>query len=290
MTFCCTFCNNEFSTKSNMAQHQKRAKYCLKLQETTIQADKLICSCGITFATASNLNRHRQSCIECCPEQCRRKVLVCECGREFSRRDSLTRHKANSCTLKKPTPSPQPSEAVQLEMLKVMAELAQNQGTTNNTTNKTVQTINLQPLTQNYMQTEGNRLLTEQIVMEGRQPEIAGKILSSRVRVADKSRKKIEYQDEEGNLSNDSRKLTQGFFKAIQGKNKELTDEAYREIHRMVDEYIAADNAGTQEFTRLLTAGTDLQNMLMAINNVVDGVENDQSEDLINKTIKKIVN
>jgi len=274
-----------------MQSHQKKAKYCLKLQETVAQPDdvanKVFCICGKSYTTKSNLNRHQQSCIEV---HCQRREdaerpeekISCQCGKRFTRSDNLKVHQRVCANTKDPD--------VVGALTGVIDRLIQNPRTTNNTTNTTVNTINLQPLTQNYMQTEGNRLLTEQIVMEGRQPEIAGKILSSRVRVADKSRKKIEYQDEEGNLSNDSRKLTQGFFKAIQEKNKQLTDEAYREIHMMVDEFIAADNAGAQEFTKLLMTGTDLQNMLIAINNVVDGVENEQSEDLIKKTIKKIIN
>jgi len=251
--YICEFCRHEFTAKSSLNRHQKRAKYCLELQGEKQE-----------------------------------QQLVCECGKEFTRRDNLRRHKDRSCT-KEQVALQQPPDQ-QLEMMKIMADLVKSTGNNNNNNNTTVNTINLQPITYNYMQTEGNKLLTEQVVMEGRQPEIVGKILGSRVRVADKARKKIEYQDEEGNLSNDGKKLTQGFFKAIQGKNKELADEAYREIHRMVDEFIAADNAGAQEFTKLLMAGTDLQNMLMAINNVVDGVENEESEKLINTTIKKIIN
>ena len=47
----CEFCKNVFSTKTNLNNHQKRAKYCLKLRglnnsETNHKCD----SCGKCFS------------------------------------------------------------------------------------------------------------------------------------------------------------------------------------------------------------------------------------------------
>jgi len=149
--------------------------------------------------------------------------------------------------------------------------------------------INLQPITNNYLVTESNKHLTEQIVMEGRQPEVAVKVFDGYISIADKARKKIRFKDEEGNVSTNSKKLVQEFYKAIQSKNRELADKLYEELQVTVNEYIAQGRAGESEFTKLLTSGVDLQDRLMAITDLVDGVNNDASSKLFDATIKSII-
>ena len=59
----CEFCKNVFSTKTNLNNHQKRAKYCLKLRGLdTTQTEHICDSCGKSFSGAYELKRHIGIC------------------------------------------------------------------------------------------------------------------------------------------------------------------------------------------------------------------------------------
>jgi hypothetical protein len=62
----CEFCNNEFSNKQNLNAHQKRTKYCLKLQEVNRVIDKEKVNkcvyCLKEFNIPSNYKRHIKIC------------------------------------------------------------------------------------------------------------------------------------------------------------------------------------------------------------------------------------
>jgi len=59
----CDFCKKEFSSKGNLTNHQKTAKYCLELQG--INASNLKCDfCIKSFTCQKNLNEHLQTCKE----------------------------------------------------------------------------------------------------------------------------------------------------------------------------------------------------------------------------------
>ena len=59
----CEFCKNVFSTKTNLNNHQKRAKYCLKLRGLNTSETNHKCdSCGKCFSGAYELKRHIGIC------------------------------------------------------------------------------------------------------------------------------------------------------------------------------------------------------------------------------------
>ncbi len=58
----CQFCNNEFSNKQNLNAHQKKAKYCLKIQGIPIPNKYQCKGCNKTFEVLSNFERHKKSC------------------------------------------------------------------------------------------------------------------------------------------------------------------------------------------------------------------------------------
>ena len=59
----CEFCGNEFSNKQNLNAHQKRTKYCLKLQGVTEFNDTNTCSnCDRNFQISANYRRHLTIC------------------------------------------------------------------------------------------------------------------------------------------------------------------------------------------------------------------------------------
>jgi hypothetical protein len=62
----CEFCSNEFSNKQNLTAHQKRTKYCLKLQgvltEQISKNDYKCEHCSKIFNEPSNHKRHVKNC------------------------------------------------------------------------------------------------------------------------------------------------------------------------------------------------------------------------------------
>ena len=60
--FVCEYCKKEFSTKGNIAAHQKTTKYCLELQGKTLSDDFQCKHCIKKFTTQTNLNEHILVC------------------------------------------------------------------------------------------------------------------------------------------------------------------------------------------------------------------------------------
>ena len=57
----CQFCGNEFSNKQNLNAHQKRARYCLKLQG--IKGEEFVCKhCNKIFNSKYDYKRHILTC------------------------------------------------------------------------------------------------------------------------------------------------------------------------------------------------------------------------------------
>jgi hypothetical protein len=58
----CEFCGNKFSNKQNLNQHQKKTKYCLKLQGKTVDTEYKCDGCLKTFTIKGNLIKHQKIC------------------------------------------------------------------------------------------------------------------------------------------------------------------------------------------------------------------------------------
>jgi hypothetical protein len=58
----CQFCNRMLSSKSNLTNHQKTAKYCLKIQQKEAVREYKCPGCDKVFQQKTNRERHTQTC------------------------------------------------------------------------------------------------------------------------------------------------------------------------------------------------------------------------------------
>ena len=58
----CQFCHNVFSNKQNLNAHQKKAKYCLKIQGKVPDIEYKCLDCSKTFTIKSNFIQHQKVC------------------------------------------------------------------------------------------------------------------------------------------------------------------------------------------------------------------------------------
>jgi hypothetical protein len=59
----CKYCKANFSTKTNLNQHQRTAKYCLKIQGKDKELKYECGTCGKKFGKKFNLIRHEEKCV-----------------------------------------------------------------------------------------------------------------------------------------------------------------------------------------------------------------------------------
>lgn len=58
----CQFCHNKFSNKQNLNAHQRKVKYCLKIQGKTPAQEYKCDGCEKKFLVKNKLKRHQMSC------------------------------------------------------------------------------------------------------------------------------------------------------------------------------------------------------------------------------------
>jgi len=57
----CEYCEKLFSTKSNLTNHNKTAKYCIDKRKNN-EIDEYKCCCETIFTSKKNLDRHKKTC------------------------------------------------------------------------------------------------------------------------------------------------------------------------------------------------------------------------------------
>ena len=103
----CQYCERSFSTKGSLTNHQRTAKYCLKIQGK-ISIKKIInlkCSgCDKEFKQKGNLDRHYKRCskskkrnLDVIQKKDDIRMTCNYCYKEFSTKQSLSKHKLKIC-------------------------------------------------------------------------------------------------------------------------------------------------------------------------------------------------
>jgi len=212
----CDFCETTFSKSSNLKLHQRRARYCLQKQVSTY---KCICSCEVVGIL--NYNDHIKHCINYKAFSLEKEnQILTEKLRE--KEEHIKKLEANITVLQNKL------ENIALQSVK--------RPTVSNTNN----IITLQPLTQEWLQSQAS-LLNRSHVEKG----IAGYALfaknysfKDRVKCLDFSRKKLQFLEEDGTVIKDNKgnRICKMFFDSIKNENEEIVDEIQAEILKQVAE------------------------------------------------------
>ena len=102
----------------------------------------------------------------------------------------------------------------------------------------------------------------------------------------DRSRKKLQYKDADGELTDDGRVLAQRFFQAISERNTEILNKAYSELHNEMQDIVAKNRAGDVDVTGILTKATTLQDILIKSQKVARGEDDKFAQEFLSHLTK----
>jgi len=211
----CSFCDKNFSSKTNLKQHQKTAKYCLNLQNVGISEFECA-GCLKKYTTKNNLDRHKQNC----------NILYYKETISRLEKDLESKNKQIEILQDK-------IENIALKSI-LKPNIQHNYQNQNN--NQRINNIinNLIPITDEHLKQQAEFLTIDHIKngIDGYVQYALDFPLKNRIICTDFSRRKIKYKDSEGNLVDDPEmsKVTQKLFKAIEEKNSILVDEYIKEL------------------------------------------------------------
>jgi len=232
----CSFCDKNFSSKTNLKQHQKTAKYCLNLQNIGISEFECA-GCLKKYTTKNNLDRHKQNC----------NILYYKDTIKRLEKDLENKNKQIEILQDK-------LENIALKSI-LKPNIQHNYQNQNN--NQRINNIinNLIPITDEHLKQQAEFLTIDHIKngIDGYVQYALDFPLKNRIICTDFSRRKIKYKDSEGNLVDDPEmsKVTQKLFKAIEEKNSILVDEYIKELQDKYNILIRnPNNDMTDEETR----------------------------------------
>ena len=258
MNHVCEYCGNTFSRPSTLRKHQSNAKYCIKLQKSL-------------------------------------PAFVCDvCGKEFSRKDSLIRHKETCREQNRDRTDRLEQHISQLTFLveKILTEQPRVASTNVNNTNRNF-VANLQPINEEDIEAMALEYLTIDDLKKGVDGLVTFVLdypLGKNIICTDKSRKKIQYKDADGQLINDvgGVKLSQIFFKAINPHNQELIRNEYDLIHTKVQDILARDAADDENVANLMMEAMQMQTLGAKCDEIAQGGDNEFRTEFVNRLAKQL--
>ncbi len=240
--------------------------------------------CSSKFSRTADLLRHQRKAKYCMKE----RGLLTEpethrcpyCRSVYSRKDSLARHINSNCKhLHEATPY--------LELVRQMETLKHQIANVNN---RNVVVNNLQPITDEELRVQIENLTIDFILEGGKGfADFANTYpFKGRVLCTDKSRRKLRYRDQDGEVVDDGggHKLVQRFFQAIATCNEELISAEYNILQREVETIAQEGRAHTSDITGLLTKATRLQDLLHQCKDAAEGKDNELTQEFIKQYVR----
>jgi hypothetical protein len=224
----CEYCSKEFSSKSALNIHQKTAKYCLQLQEKSIEEiETFICNfCSKEFTLKSTLLKHIERCKNNNKKQTISELdIYIEENKKLKEERLIKNEKIKSY---KETIIKLEAKIEKLE--NTIAKIAAKPRTTNNTVNnqRYNQIIqNLSPITQETLD-ELPYKLEDRHISQGPYGYVVFVLenLQDKLVCTDIARKKLTFKDEKNNIITDinGRQITYKIFKSIHELRENLVE------------------------------------------------------------------
>ena len=270
MNYTCEYCKVIFTTKYNLTRHQRRAKYCL--QGRGLERNDCICPCGKQFSRDDNLQRHREQCV----------IIKPHLQNSLQNDDKVNSEELLLKVIDKY------GDMVKDLQKKISEISSRPSNQTNNSRN--VVLGNLQPITDEDLQEHLDHL-TLNFIQNGAKgyASFAGEYpLKDKVLCTDRSRKKLQYKDADGEITDDGRVLAQRFFQAISERNTEILNQAYSDLHHELQSIVAGGRAGDADVTGILTKATILQDILIKSQNAARGEDDEFAQEFLSHLSKML--
>ena len=219
--------------------HQKKAKYCLKIQNVKPINSYKCNTCNKKFTVLFNYKRHIEKCISMeqfhnmkdeldtvIKDRDKLQFIVSENEEKF--KDKISQYET-TITEQKET-----IEKLQDKLENIAIRAVSRPTTTNNTKQVNNYIQQLQPVTDEYLISQVPNLTIEHIRRgaEGYAEYAIEYALKDRVICVDYARRKVKFKDREGNVITDPEmtNLATKFFNSIKDKNKELIIECSNKL------------------------------------------------------------
>jgi hypothetical protein len=214
----CQYCKNTFSTKTSLNNHQKSAKYCLKLRGNVVKYKYKCDSCSMTFHKIFNLNRHVETCKS--NDTVYQYMKTIKDLTDEIREKDITISQQNEQRVR----YEQQIKELQDKLENVAIKAVQRPTTKNTQINNYIQ--NMKHVTQEHLIDSVPNLTIDHIKKgpEGYAEYALEYPFKDRMVCSDYARRKVKFKDNEGNVITDPEMsvLTVKFFESIKEKNKEL--------------------------------------------------------------------
>lgn len=268
VNYTCEYCNTRFSDRSNMYRHQRRSQTCRQAQGLEMQT--YTCLCGKSYSRNDNLQRHQQQC----------PSMIKELNTSL-KLDSTGNN--DDLVLKVIDKYGEIVKDLQKQITEVTAKPS-------NQNNRNMVLGNLPPITDEDLQ-EYLDYLTLDIIQDGAKgyATFAGTYpLKNKVLCTDRSRKKLQYKDADGEITDNGRMLAQRFFQAISERNTAILNEEYANLNNQLQDIITHNRAGDSDVTGILTKATALQDILIKSQNVAQGKDDDFAQEFLSHLTKML--
>jgi hypothetical protein len=221
----CKFCKNTFSTKQNLNNHQRTAKYCLRIQGKEPQYKNECKKCGKKFRQKIDLKRHMLSC----KSNSKKKIL--------EDKKIIEELKIRVNTLETENKMLKNQLSAYREDFNKLSITAVKRPT-NTTSNKTIQINNyikqMEPLRIDRIKENVPMLTLDHHVKgpEGYAEYALEFPFKDRIVCVDVSRNKIKYKNEEGDIIEDPgfRKMMMKLCDALKDRSYKLCQEHYEKL------------------------------------------------------------
>jgi hypothetical protein len=261
----CNFCNNNFTNKHTLSNHQSSAKYCLKLQKKDYVTDHKCEGCLKTFTIVYDLNIHRK--------KCKASELFYNLQNQISELQTTLFEKdtENKIYIKQLENQKDKYEKeirilqdkyekeiriLQDKLENIAIKAVQRPTTTNmNKTNINNYIHNMQPISSDHLLEQSSNLTLEHIQKgaSGYAEYALDYPLKDRIACVDYSRRKMKFKDKDGDLITDPEmiKLAPMFFDSIKDKSSEIVYDLNKQD---------MDSSMFEEVAKLFNTNCDVKN------------------------------